>query len=88
MAGYSFYVMNNAFLSHWGYAAQGSTPEWRAIERKSNELLLEGFVKDPSARYHQDPFGMLKKFSDKKLNITKIISMFAGKSPEAQKIKL
>ena len=81
IAGYSFYVLNNAFLSHWGYSVKNSTPDWRVMQRKENELRFESFAREVSARYGRDPLGMVKKFSDPKLNVTKIISMFARKKP-------
>jgi len=82
IAGYSFYVLNNAFLSHWGYSVKNSTPAWRVKQRKANELKFESFVREVSARHGgRDPLGMLKKFSDPKLNVTKIISMFSRKKP-------
>jgi hypothetical protein len=30
VAGYTFYVLNNAFISHLGFQAPDSTPDWRA----------------------------------------------------------
>ena len=82
VAGYNFYVLNNAFLSHWGYAAKNSTPEWRVTQRKENELKLESFVREVSARYGSDPLGLVQKFSDPKLTAAKIISMSAKLKPQ------
>jgi hypothetical protein len=50
LAGYKFHLLNNAFLSHWGYAAKNSTPDWRVGQRRDNELLFESFIKEVSAR--------------------------------------
>jgi hypothetical protein len=29
VAGYSFHVLNNAFVSHWGFQEPHGTPQWR-----------------------------------------------------------
>ena len=82
VAGYTFYVMNNAFLSHWGYAELGSSPEWRNLERVSNEFLLPAFLREVSVHYQNDPFGMVEKFFADKVSIKKVLSTVVGKSPE------
>jgi hypothetical protein len=33
LAGYSFHVLNNAFLSHWGFSKKNSTPTWDRFDK-------------------------------------------------------
>ena len=83
LAGYTFHVLNNAFMSHWGFAQRGSTPEWRVREIQSNQVKFKSFAKEVSARYgRNDPFGIVAKFLEPSANVSGIVMMFDGKSPQ------
>ena len=79
MAGYNFFVLNNAFISHWGYQAPVDPPEWRVKQRIVNENKFVNFAKEMVARYDRDPLRMLTKL--RALNTTEIIHKYFKSPP-------
>jgi hypothetical protein len=77
VAGYTFHVLNNAFISHWGFQEPNTTPAWRVAQRKDNEKKFKSFAKEVSARYGRDPMGIVPKLA--KMNTTQVIYYFARK---------
>ena len=79
VAGYSFYVLNNAFVNHWGFQYPHGIPEWRVEQRTENEIKFENFAREISARYGRDPLKMVDKLSE--MNTTEIIHKYAKNPP-------
>ena len=79
MAGFNFFVLNNAFVSHWGFQVGGSPPDWRVEQRTTNEIKFVNFAKEVVARYDRDPMRMLAKL--RALNTTEIIHRYAKNPP-------
>ena len=77
VANYSFYVLDNAFASHWGFQTLKDRPEWRARQQTLNNHKFDDFAKEISARYGRDPYDMLTKL--KTMNY-KNIKVAYGKS--------
>ena len=46
VAGYSFYLLNNVFTSHWGFQNFSSRPPWRARQMEANNAKFDEFAKD------------------------------------------
>jgi len=67
VAGYSFYLLNNAFTNHWGFQSISSRPEWRARQQEQNNGRFDEFAKEVSAHYNADPYKMLDQL--KKMNL-------------------
>ena len=42
-AGYSFFILNNIFTSHWGFQKSSSRPPWRKKQMKSNSKKFVKF---------------------------------------------
>ena len=61
VAGYTFKVLNNAFMNHWGLQKRETRPRWRQLQHFLNNRLFKGFAKEISARYNRDPYNMLEK---------------------------
>jgi len=61
VANYSFYLLDNAFSSHWGFQTLKDRPEWRAKQQTMNNHRFDDFAKEISARYGRDPYDMLTK---------------------------
>ena len=67
VAGYKFFVLNNAFTSHWGFQSMRTRPKWRAKQQEENNAKFDEFAREVTARYGRDPCKMLKKL--KKMNM-------------------
>ena len=61
MAGYTFSVLNNVFLNHWGLQKRETRPHWRQMQHFLNNRLFKGFAKELTARYNK--WGAIKIFS-------------------------
>jgi len=70
VAGYSFYLLNNIFTSHWGFQNFSSRPPWRAKQMEVNNGKFDEFAKEVSAHYNADPYNMLSQL--KKMNLKNI----------------
>ena len=46
VAGYSFYLLNNIFTSHWGFQNFSSRPPWRAKQMEVNNGKFDEFAKE------------------------------------------
>ena len=46
VAGYSFYLLNNIFTSHWGFQNFSSRPPWRARQMEANNAKFDEFAKE------------------------------------------
>ena len=53
MAGYTFSVLNNLFLNHWGLQKRETRPHWRQLQHLLNNRLFRGFAKELTARYNK-----------------------------------
>lgn len=72
VAGYDFYVLNNAFTSHWGFQTLKTRPKWRAKQQERNNARFDDFAKEVTARYGRDPYDMvpnLKKMDLKNIKV-------------------
>ena len=45
-AGYSFFLLNNIFASHWGFQKSSSRPSWRKKQTDSNKSNAEKFLNE------------------------------------------
>ena len=45
-AGYSFFLLNNIFTSHWGFQKSSSRPSWRMKQMSLNSLKFSKFKKE------------------------------------------
>ena len=72
VANYSFYVLDNAFASHWGFQTLSERPEWRAMQQTKNNHKFDDFAKEISARYARDPYDMLNKLKQLNYKHTRI----------------
>lgn len=79
MAGYNFVLLNNAFVSHWGFQEFRDTPKWRIEQRVVNENKFVNFAKEMVARYDRDPLRMLAKL--KALNVPEIVHKYMHNPP-------
>lgn len=61
VAGYTFQVLNNLFMNHWGLQKRETRPRWRQLQHLLNNRLFKGFAKEIAARYNRDPYNMLEK---------------------------
>ena len=48
VAGYSFYLLNNVFTSHWGFQTYSTRPVWRAKQMEENNAKFDEFAKEVS----------------------------------------
>jgi len=78
VAGYSFYLLNNAFTSHWGFQQLKTRPSWRAKQMEENNAKFDEFAKELSAHYNADPYDMLSKL--KKMNLKNVKVAYKSKS--------
>jgi len=78
VAGYEFYLLNNAFTNHWGFQGLKSRASWRAKQQENNNKKFDEFAKELSAHYGRDPYKMLEKLP--KMNL-KNIKVAYGKAP-------
>ena len=46
VAGYSFYLLNNAFTNHWGFQSLKTRPQWRARQQEQNNARFDEFAKE------------------------------------------
>lgn len=46
VAGYSFYLLNNIFTSHWGFQQLKTRPSWRAKQMEENNAKFDEFAKE------------------------------------------
>ena len=69
LAGYTFSVLNNLFLNHWGLQKRETRPHWRqmqvmmrmmtvmmmmiVMQHLLNNRLFKGFAKELTARYNK-----------------------------------
>eukprot|EP00096_Caligus_rogercresseyi_P012496 TRINITY_DN524_c0_g1_i1.p1 TRINITY_DN524_c0_g1~~TRINITY_DN524_c0_g1_i1.p1 ORF type:complete len:453 (+),score=78.30 TRINITY_DN524_c0_g1_i1:95-1453(+) len=53
--GYKFYILENAFLSHWGFTQVKDRPSWRYYQQYKNRKMFSDFTKEIFARYGRDP---------------------------------
>ena len=83
VANYSFYVLDNAFASHWGFQTLKDRPEWRARQQTLNNHKFDDFAKEISARYGRDPYDMLTKL--KTLNYKNIKVAYGKSNTELEK---
>ncbi|CAG0925494.1 unnamed protein product, partial [Notodromas monacha] len=58
VAGYSFRVLDDAFLVHWGFQYAGRKPQWREDQQKANHWRLRGFGEDLKLKYGKDPLDL------------------------------
>ena len=49
-AGYSFFLLNNIFTSHWGFQKSSSRPSWRLKQTGFNSLKVVKFRQEVNAR--------------------------------------
>ena len=77
VAGYEFFVLNNAFTSHWGFQSIRTRPKWRAKQQEENNAKFDEFAREVTARYGRDPCKMLKKL--KKMNMKNMRINYGGK---------
>ena len=71
VAGYQFYVLDNAFASHWGFQSIKTRPKWRAKQQEDNNKKFDDFAREITARYGgKDPYNMIGKL--KSLNLKNI----------------
>ena len=47
-AGYSFFLLNNVFTSHWGFQKSSARPSWRWRESGVNSRKFDKFRKEVS----------------------------------------
>jgi len=80
VAGYSFYLLDNAFTSHWGFQTFQSRPVWRAKQMESNNAKFDEFAKEVSAHYNADPYNMLSQL--KKMNLKHVKVAYKSKDKE------
>ena len=78
MAGYSFYLLNNAFTNHWGFQSLKTRPQWRARQQEQNNKRFDEFAREVTARYGADPYGMIKKL--KRMNLKHVKVAYGGMS--------
>ena len=48
VAGYSFYLLNNAFATHWGFQSLKTRPVWRDRQQEINNAKFDEFAKEVS----------------------------------------
>jgi len=77
VAGYTFYLLNNAFTNHWGFQSLKTRPEWRARQQEMNNARFDEFAKEVSAHYSADPYNMLDQL--KKMNLKHVKVAYGGK---------
>ena len=46
VAGYSFFLLNNLFSSHWGFQKSSSRPSWRWKQSAKNSRRFDMFRKE------------------------------------------
>lgn len=61
VAGFEFFVLNNAFTNHWGFQSSKTRPHFRAVQQTANNRKFEAFARELDARYGRDPYGMMEK---------------------------
>jgi len=76
VAGYSFYLLNNAFTNHWGFQTLKTRPEWRARQQEKNNARFDEFAREVSAHYGADPYNMLGQL--KKMNLKHVKVAYGG----------
>jgi len=76
VAGYTFYLLNNAFTNHWGFQSIKTRPEWRARQQERNNAKFDEFAKEVSAHYNADPYKMLDQL--KKMNLKHVKVAYGG----------
>merc|ERR1711970_1394695 len=76
VAGYTFYLLNNAFTNHWGFQSLKTRPEWRARQQEMNNARFDEFAKELSAHYSADPYKMLGQL--KKMNLKHVKVAYGG----------
>jgi len=76
VAGYSFYLLNNAFTTHWGFQTIKTRPEWRARQQEKNNARFDEFAKEVSAHYSADPYNMLDQLN--KMNLKHVKVAYGG----------
>jgi len=76
VAGYTFYLLNNAFTNHWGFQSLKTRPEWRARQQEMNNARFDEFAKEVSAHYSADPYNMLDQL--KKMNLKHVKVAYGG----------
>ena len=52
VAGYSFYLLNNAFTNHWGFQSLKTRPQWRARQQEQNNARFDEFAKEVSLEFY------------------------------------
>jgi len=83
VAGYSFFLLNNVFTSHWGFQNFSSRPPWRARQMEVNNAKFDEFAKEVSAHYNADPYNMLAQL--KKMNLKNIkVAYSKDKTPKTK----
>jgi len=85
VAGYTFYVLNNAFTNHWGFQSLKTRPEWRARQQEKNNARFDEFAKEVSAHYSADPYNMLDQL--KKMNLKHLKVAYGGNKKNKTVIK-
>jgi hypothetical protein len=66
VAGYSFYLLNNAFTNHWGFQSLKTRPQWRARQQEQNNARFDEFAKEVSL-FKNIILGSQTKISDGKI---------------------
>ncbi|CAG0924156.1 unnamed protein product, partial [Notodromas monacha] len=56
--GFQFKVLDNAFLSHWGFQVLKTRPKWRAKQQEANNRRLDQYSQEFVAKYHRDPLNL------------------------------
>ncbi|XP_040563464.1 beta-1,4-glucuronyltransferase 1 [Lepeophtheirus salmonis] len=52
---YEFYIMDNAFLCHWGFTKLKDRPSWRYSQQYKNRQRFDKFAKEIFAKYNRNP---------------------------------
>lgn len=78
LAGWSFKVLNNIFLIHWGFQYRSSQSELRRKEAVKNFFIFKDFLREKTVEYDDDPLNLLQTYDKinakiklQKLNVTK-----------------
>nr|CAD7576973.1 unnamed protein product [Timema californicum] len=62
---WTFCVLDNVFLVHWGFQQLSQHSAWRTEQINKNNKLLADFFREMAVRYDADPFHFIKKFKKK-----------------------
>ncbi|XP_071447155.1 beta-1,4-glucuronyltransferase 1-like [Hetaerina americana] len=63
LRGYTFEVLDNAFLIHWGFQERKQRPPWREEQSRRNYRLFQNWVLEKAAQYDADPEDIIEKMA-------------------------